>query len=140
MTTYTAQLRKCVKAKFDSWLLVQLPSGRWSSIWYLFIGDMEPHAKVIFEEIDWFYTKPEERGGNRRFPSFAKRSDALDWLQMKLADTRLTDGPSTYNYYRDLIKTVRTDRRRSLIKEAALGCTLPPERELMTQPYRGIPD
>lgn len=138
MTTYTAKLRKCVKAKFGPWLL---PSGRWSSIWYLFIDDMEPHAKVIFEEVNWFYTKPEERGRKlSNIPSFTKRSDALDWLQMTLADTRLADGPSTYNYYRDLIKTVRTARQRSLTKEASFGCPPRPERELMTQPYRGIPD
>ena len=101
---------------------------------------MEPHAKVIFEEVSWFYTKLEERGGNRRYPSFAKRSDALDCLQMQIEDSRLSDGPSHYNYYIDLVKKVRTARRRSLTKEAALGCPLPQERELKTQPYRGIPD
>jgi hypothetical protein len=141
MTTYTAKLRKCVKAKFGPWLLVQLPSGRWSTIWYLFIDDMEPHAKMIFEEVDWFYTKPEERGQKwRDTPSFAKRSDALDCLQMRIEDTRLSDGPSHYSYYRSLIKEVRTARRRSLTKEAALGCPRPQERELKTQPYRDIRD
>lgn len=142
MTTYTARLRKCVKAKFGPWLLVQLPSGRWSTIWHLFVGDMEPHARMIFEEVNWFYTKPDEQQGNRRSPSFARSSDALDHLQMRMADIRLADGPTYYNYYRDLIQEVRIARRRNLTREAkaARGCPLTHERKLMTQPYRSIPD
>jgi hypothetical protein len=40
---------------------VQLPSGRWAGVWYHFIDDMEREAKAIMEEVNWFYTKQEER-------------------------------------------------------------------------------
>lgn len=125
MTTYTSQLKNCVKAKYGPWLLVELRSGRWAGVWYHFIGDMEREAKAIMEEVNWFYTKQEERAWYHRSPSFTNRSDALDHILESLESEYQTD-ERNYRHYLPILKTVRIALRRSQTKEAKAkpGCPL----------------
>lgn len=138
MTTYSLQLKQRVKAKYGPWLLVQLPSGRWAAVWYHFIDDMDREAKVILEEVNWFYAKLEERGGNRRSPSFAKRSDALDRIRMDLEATHLEEGKFYDSYYLPILKTVRSAMRRSQTREAREESGCPLVRELTIPTYRSL--
>lgn len=137
MTTHTAQLKKCIKAAYGPWLLVQLPSGRWAGVWYHFIDDMEREAKAIMEEVNWFYTKLEDRSWYHRSPSFAKRSDALDRIRMDLEETYEEDERS-YGHYLPILKTVRIALRRSQTKEAKTEPGCPLARGLTIPTYRSL--
>lgn len=137
MTTYTSQLKSCVKAKYGPWLLVQLRSGRWAGVWYHFIDDMEREAKAIMEEVNWFYTKLEERGWYHRSPSFTNRSDALDHILEGLESEYQTD-EQNYRHYLPILKTVRIALRRSQTKEAKAKPGCPLARGLVLPTYRSL--
>jgi hypothetical protein len=138
MTAYSLQLKKRVKAVYGPWLLVQLPSGRWAAVWHHFIDDMDREAKVILEEINWFYTKLDERDWCRRSPSFTKRSDALDKIRMDLEATHREDGKSYDDYYLPILKTIRIAIKRSQTKEAKEESGCPLVRELTIPTYRSL--
>lgn len=138
MTAYSLQLKKRVKAAYGPWLLVQLPSGRWAAVWHHFIDDMDREAQIILEEVNWFYTKLDERGGSRRSPSFAKRSDALDKIRMDLEATHQEDGKSYDYYYLPILKTIRIAIKRSQTKEAKEESGCPLVRELAIPTYRSL--
>jgi hypothetical protein len=101
MTTYTSKLKRCVKAEYGlgSWC-------NWAGVWYHFIDDMEREAKAIMEEVNWFYTKQEERAWYHRSPSFANRSDALDHMLESLESEYQTD-ERNYRHYLPILKTLR---------------------------------
>ena len=99
---------------------------------------MDREAKVILEEVNWFYAKLEERGENRRIPSFVKRSDALDKIRMDLEATHRKDGKSYDFYYLPILKTIRIAIKRSQTQEAKEESGCPLVRELAIPTYRSL--
>lgn len=137
MTMYTSKLKRCIKAQYGPWLLVQLPSGRWAGVWYHFIDDMEREAKAIMEEVNWFYTKQEERAWYHRSPSFANRSGALDHMRESLESEYRTD-EWNYRHYLPILKTIRIAQRRNQTKEAKAKPNCPLARGLTIPTYRSL--
>lgn len=98
---------------------------------------MEREAKAIMEEVNWFYTKLEERAWYRRSPSFANRSGALDHILESLESEYQTD-ERNYRHYLPILKTVRIALRRSQTKEAKAKPGCPLARGLVLPTYRSL--
>lgn len=69
MKSYSSVLRKCVKAVYGNWLLVQLPSGRWIGVWHAVLG-IEEMCEAVLTESPRFE-------GDSLAASYVNRGDAL---------------------------------------------------------------
>jgi hypothetical protein len=67
--SYSSILKKYVKARYGNWLLVQLPSGSWASIWAAALG-LEDMCEVVVTGTPRF-------DGDSLALSYATRSEAL---------------------------------------------------------------
>jgi hypothetical protein len=74
--SYSSILKKYVKARYGNWLLVQLPSGSWASIWDAVLG-LEDMCEAVVTGTSRFE-------GDSLALSYATRSEALQRIVISI--------------------------------------------------------
>ena len=96
-STATGTLRKCVKANYGNWLLVNLPSGRWACVWAQVLGIEDMCESVL--NGTWFHDKN---------PDAPTRAGALQLVMQGIErEIRQSRSSDLHNYYQPVLQRVR---------------------------------
>jgi hypothetical protein len=104
--SYSSILKKYVKARYGNWLLVQLPSGNWASLWAAVVG-LEDMCEVVLTGTPRF-------DGDSLALSYATRSEALQRIVTGIEhESRNNRGRDT-----EMMKPFLKKARLALLREA----------------------
>lgn len=111
-STPRSQLKKLIKADYGQWKLVQLPSGRWASMWGACLDVEDMCQSILREDPEWFHEEPLFEGHPPN-PSYASKEEALKTIISAL-ENDVAEHPK-YEYFTLHLQSALRALRRTRI-------------------------